>query len=56
MDRRAWWATVHEGHKASDMTKQLSTAQHSMELLWHPVVKTLHFQCRGVGFDHWSGN
>ena len=21
-----------------------------------PVVKTLHFQCRGHGFDPWSGN
>ena len=21
-----------------------------------PVVKTLHFQCRGCGFDPWSGN
>ena len=25
MDRRAWWATVHEGHKASDMTQQLNS-------------------------------
>ena len=23
MDRGAWWATVHEGHKESDMTEQL---------------------------------
>ena len=21
-----------------------------------PVVKTLHFHCRGRGFDPWSGN
>ena len=21
-----------------------------------PVVKTLHFHCRGYGFDPWSGN
>ena len=27
MDRGAWWATVHGGHKESDMTEQLSTAQ-----------------------------
>ena len=25
MDRRAWQATVHGGHKESDMTEQLST-------------------------------
>ena len=24
MDRGAWWATVHEGHKESDMTEWLS--------------------------------
>ena len=23
MDRGTWWATVHGGHKESDMTKQL---------------------------------
>ena len=21
-----------------------------------PVVKTLHFHCRGLGFDPWSGS
>ena len=26
MDRGAWWATVHRGHKESDMTEQLNTA------------------------------
>ena len=26
-DKETWWATVH-GHKESDMTEQLSTAQH----------------------------
>ena len=25
MDRRAWWATVHGGHRESDMTERLST-------------------------------
>ena len=25
MDREAWWATVHGGHKESDMPEQLST-------------------------------
>ena len=30
MDRGAWWATVHGGHKESDMTEQLSTAQHRL--------------------------
>ena len=25
MDRGSWWATVHGGHKESDMTEQLST-------------------------------
>ena len=24
MDRGAWWATVHWGHKESDMTEQLN--------------------------------
>ena len=24
MDRGAWWATVHGGHKESDMTEQLN--------------------------------
>ena len=27
MDRRAWWATVHGGHKESEKTERLSTAQ-----------------------------
>ena len=27
MGRGAWWAIVHGGHKQSDMTEQLSTAQ-----------------------------
>ena len=27
MDREAWWATVHGGHKELDMTERLSTAQ-----------------------------
>ena len=28
MDRGAWKATVHGGHKESDMTDQLNTSQH----------------------------
>ena len=28
-DREAWWATVHGGHKESDMSEQLSTTQHN---------------------------
>ena len=28
MDRGAWWATVHGGHKEWDMTERLSPAQH----------------------------
>ena len=27
MDRRAWWATVHGGHKESEKTERLRTAQ-----------------------------
>ena len=27
MGRGAWWAIVHGGHKQSDMTESLSTAQ-----------------------------
>jgi len=27
MGRGAWWAIVHGGHKQSDMTERLSTAQ-----------------------------
>ena len=30
MDRGAWWATVHGGHKEWDMTEWLSPAQHSI--------------------------
>ena len=29
MDRGAWWATVHGGHKESDMTERLSTHRHT---------------------------
>ena len=29
MDQRAWQATVHGGHKESDLTGRLSTAQHN---------------------------
>ena len=28
----------------------------SMEFSDSPVVRTLHFHCRGQGFDPWSGN
>ena len=28
MDRGAWWATIHGGHKESDMTERLSTDAH----------------------------
>ena len=27
MDRRAWWAMLHGGHKESEKTERLSTAQ-----------------------------
>ena len=32
MDRRAWCATVHEGHKELDMTEQLSARAHTYPL------------------------
>ena len=30
MDRGAWWATVHGGHKESDTSEWLSTTQHNV--------------------------
>ncbi|CAI9173503.1 unnamed protein product [Rangifer tarandus platyrhynchus] len=30
MDRAAWWATVHGGHKELDMTERLSTVQYTL--------------------------
>ena len=34
MDRGAWWATVHGGHKESDTTERLSTGLHSALRVW----------------------
>ena len=31
MDREAWWAPVHGGHKESDTTEQLGTAHHTID-------------------------
>ena len=35
VDRGAWWATVHEGHKEVDMTEQLSTYAHPYPTFQH---------------------
>ena len=35
VDRGAWWATVHGGHKEVDMTEQLSTYAHPYPTFQH---------------------
>ena len=67
MDRGAWRATVHGVVKASDMTEHA----HQQEFFFSNMLKgkvpteglpwwssgyEFTFQCRGHGFDPWSGN
>ena len=40
MDSGTWWATVHGGHKKSDTTERLSTAQLKI-IEWDPERHTL---------------
>ena len=44
---------------ASQPTNQSNKQQNLKPLLWDflggPVVRTLWFRCRGLGFDSWSG-
>ena len=62
MDRRAWQVTVHGvtrvGHDL--VTKPPPSPKQVQDGFWDflgsPVVKTLHFQCRGHGFSSWFGN
>ena len=42
MDTGAWMATVHGGHKESDMTEQLSTAQHSKYIEGFPAGSVIN--------------
>jgi len=43
MDREAWWATVHGGHKASDMIKQLTLSLFTFMYI---------FQCYSLNSSH----
>ena len=40
MERGVWWATVHENHKESDMTEQLTHMQCGGEHSRGPTVRT----------------
>ena len=46
MERRVWWATVHEGHKELDMTEQLSVRAHTHTPLGFNSVTLRHLQLR----------
>ena len=52
MDREAWHAAVHAVAKSQTRFSGWRTAITS----GGPMIKTPHSQCRGPGFNPWSGN
>ena len=52
-----WMNTGMPGNSTLDSHRKALSRRRSFQgLPWCPVVKTLHFWCRGCQFDPWSGN
>ena len=48
MDRGAWWATVHGGHKELNTTEQLST---TYSTVCFSIMQTKNFQMSKLGLE-----
>ena len=51
-----WSNTLLQMKTLGQWDRNFSKAHVRREFPGNPVLKTLHFHCRGCGFDPWSGN